>query len=108
MEGRTMERTTMEGQRLLQELASAETRLAVAAARLHKAEAEALVGTHYDDMQFDALVQVYCGARREAEAARDAWRRWRQALAAAGDQPLEVTPKLLFARWLYQHGYIAG
>jgi hypothetical protein len=108
----------MEEQQLLDQLAEAERRLAKATAHLHIAEAQALVSVTYDTDEFDQVVMRYREAKRECEAVHEAWRRWeqtqqthvapRQGTGTSEETPFIPTPRLLFARWLYQHGCIAG
>ena len=107
-------RADVDGERLLAAWAAAEARLEAAAAFLRREEEEALVlGTQPDEDTFDQLICEYCHAQRQVVEAQRAWQQW-QAERTINSGQLDAsgaagpTPGLLFARWLYLHGRIAG
>jgi hypothetical protein len=87
----------------------AEARMSRALDRLCRAEIEAPAEAHSGGERFDTLIQEFRAARRDAEALRVTWQRSRaRRLDTAPAAPLEVTPRMLFARWLYRQGRILG
>ena len=113
-----MDEHLMDEQQLFDALAEAELRYAKATARLHIAEARALVSVTYDTEEFDRVVMRYREAKRACEAMHDVWRQWLErrlagqrtadAAAVTAETSRLPTPRLRFARWLYEHGHIAG
>ena len=106
---------------LFNRAAAAQDHLVEALTKLHETQVVALLGQGYDSSAYDDLIESYRRARREANAARAAWERSECAAAAlqhvrqvdgAASPPAAPstasTPRLLFARWLYQAGYISG
>jgi predicted nucleic acid-binding Zn-ribbon protein len=103
----------MDEQRVAERLASAERRLVRLQQRLHRA----VMRSKQDDTELEQLALQYYEARREAEAALEAWRRLQSTPRTAEAQPqvapdpppaLAPTARLRFARWLYEQGYISG
>lgn len=91
------------------QLIDAETKLARALQRLSALRRAALYGS-YDAAEFDQAVMAYRAAESEVLDARKAWAQRRESgdatkpPAEEEPQPLEPTPRLLFARWLVETG----
>jgi hypothetical protein len=101
------------------QLIDAETKLARALQRLSALRRAALYGS-YDAAEFDQAVMAYRAAEAEVLEARKAWAQRKEAGVTAGAatatataeapveeakvEPLEITPRLLFAKWLVQTG----
>ena len=98
----------MEGEPLAQHLRDAERRLAEATARLRAALSAVFAGDHSDMALLDQAVWAYHDAKRAVEAASLDWQRWQRDQAPAVREDPAAAPALLFARWLYEHGLIAG
>jgi uncharacterized protein (DUF3084 family) len=102
----------MDEQRVAERLASAERRLVRLQQRLHRV----VVRGRHENSELEQLARQYYEARREAEAALEAWRRLQSAPRASEAQPAAPDPppapapaaRLRFARWLYKRGYISG
>jgi hypothetical protein len=118
-----------EEEQLVQRLRNAERDLADAAARLRAALAAVFAHENGANALLDQFLTEYRQAMRAKHDAAHGVERWqrlqdtqanqvspsggagqgpgtRQAAAPAPAGP--PTPGLLFARWLYEHGYIAG
>ena len=54
----------------------AQETLALAAARLHRAQVRAVLGIRYDDVEYDRAVEEYRRAARELTKATEVGRRW--------------------------------
>ena len=94
------------------QLIDAETKLARALQRLSALRRAALYGS-YDATEFDQAVMAYRAAEAEVLDARKAWAQRKEAPVAAAApepeeiEPLEPTPRLLFAKWLVQSGKLS-
>ena len=100
----------IEGTQILEQLVAAEDQLAESEADLFESQVvaltDALTDAHYDGDRYDEAIRRYREAKRAATAARVAWEQWRRRTQAA-TAPV-ATPRLRFARWLYEHGYLSG
>ena len=94
------------------QLIDAETKLARALQRLSALRRAALYGS-YDATEFDQAVMAYRAAEAEVLDARKAWAQLKEAPVATVSpepeeiEPLEPTPRLLFAKWLVQSGKLS-
>ena len=94
------------------QLIDAETKLARALQRLSALRRAALYGS-YDATEFDQAVMAYRAAEAEVLDARKAWAQRKESPVTAGApepeviEPLEPTPRLLFAKWLVQIGKLS-
>ncbi len=107
----------MDANAVQQRLIEAETKLSRALQRLHALRRAALYG-NYDPVEFDRAVMSYREAEADVQSAREAWASLQQgapdmlpaALATAEPQeeaepePLEITPRLRFVKWLVETG----
>jgi predicted nucleic acid-binding Zn-ribbon protein len=101
----------MDGSELTVRVAAAEAELELARARLRDTEARAGAGASVENPERERLAAAYQKAERQARSARQALKKWQEALQAAPESApprIDPTPGLLFARWLYQNGYIFG
>jgi hypothetical protein len=112
----------MDANNVQQRLIDAETKLSRALQRLHALRRAALYG-NYDPVEFDRAVMAYREAEGEVQQAREAWAHahqgkpatqaslialaQREAQENAPGQPLEITPRLRFARWLVENGRLS-
>jgi hypothetical protein len=110
---------TWDERQLFERSAAAQDRLVEALMDLHESQVDAFFHEAYDPCAYDSVIDRYRQAKREAEESRRAWeqrRRARQARSAPSAahvpaveiEEIEPTPRLLFARWLYQSGRISG
>jgi hypothetical protein len=104
------------------QLIDAETKLARALQRLSALRRAALYGS-YDAAEFDQAVMAYRAAEAEVLEARKAWAQRKEAGAVSTAtttatateapaeeevvEPLEITPRLLFAKWLVETGRLS-
>jgi len=110
----------MEAENVQQQLIDAETKLSRALQRLHALRRAALYG-NYDPVEFDRAVMAYRESESEVQQARESWAQMHQgaslvqAAAATGlsegsveddapSEPLQITPRLQFAKWLVETG----
>ena len=120
---------------LFERSAAAQDRLVEALIDLQETQVDAFFHASYDSCAYDEAIDRYRQAKREAHESREAWERLRRAhrgrgalsaaVAPAGalapaapaasaetesvvESEIEATPRLLFARWLYQSGRISG
>jgi hypothetical protein len=112
----------MDASNVQQRLIDAETKLSRALQRLHALRRSALYG-NYDAVEFDRAVMAYREAEAEVQQARDAWAHVHQdtstlqptpvAVAQPGlpaeapPEPLAITPRLRFAKWLVETGRLS-
>ena len=111
----------MDANAVQQRLIEAETKLSRALQRLHALRRAALYG-NYDPVEFDRAVMSYREAEADVQSAREAWASLQQgapeALAPAAvaerpsqeeaePEPLEITPRLRFAKWLVETGRLS-
>ncbi|CAA9221445.1 MAG: hypothetical protein AVDCRST_MAG77-484 [uncultured Chloroflexi bacterium] len=100
------------------QLIDAETKLARALQRLSALRRAALYGS-YDAAEFDQAVMAYRAAEADVLEARKTWAQRKEAGAVSTAtapsapeapiedekvEPLEITPRLLFAKWLVETG----
>ena len=106
---------------LFERSAAAQDRLVEALIDLQETQVDAFFHESYDSCAYDEVIDRYRQAKREAHESREAWERLRRghrgrgtlsaAVAPAETESvveIEATPRLLFARWLYQSGRISG
>ena len=97
-------------------LSDAEHQLADATARLRAVQAAVFAAASGDTTLLDKLVQEYRQAQRAVQDAQLAWLRCYRSQAPTStppappgaSTPAPAAPRLRFARWLYQRGYITG
>ena len=110
--------------------AAAQDRLVEALIDLQETQVDAFFHDSFDSCAYDEVIDRYRQAKREADESREAWERLRRARRPRTARPghhapgaatlpaapaetetvgkIEATPRLLFARWLYQSGCISG
>ena len=111
----------MDANAVQQRLIEAETKLSRALQRLHALRRAALYG-NYDPVEFDRAVMSYREAEADVQSAREAWASLQQGAAdtlvptavaerpveeEAEPEPLEITPRLQFAKWLVETGRLS-
>ena len=111
----------MDANAVQQRLIEAETKLSRALQRLHALRRAALYG-NYDPVEFDRAVMSYREAEADVQSAREAWANLKQGAAdtlaptAVADraaeeepepEPLEITPRLQFVKWLVETGRLS-
>jgi hypothetical protein len=111
----------MDANAVQQRLIEAETKLSRALQRLHALRRAALYG-NYDPVEFDRAVMSYREAEADVQSAREAWANLQQgagetlAPTAVAErmpeeekepEPLEITPRLEFAKWLVETGRLS-
>jgi hypothetical protein len=97
-------------------LSDAEHQLADATARLRAVQAAVFAAASGDTTLLDKLVQEYRQAQRAVQDAQLAWLRCYRSQAPTStppappgaSTPAPAAPRLRFARWLYQRGYLTG